>query len=89
MQTLTINIKDKTTTQKLLSLLEHFKKDGIEVILSETIDKNSDMYFEKRKTRVSKLIDDIENGKEKLYSLDEFEKDMDTFEKELILKYGN
>lgn len=89
MQTLTINIKDKTTTQKLLSLLEHFKNDGVEVVLNENKDTKTDLYFNQRKQRVSKLIDDIESGKEKLYSLDEFEKDMDKFEKELVLKYGN
>jgi hypothetical protein len=32
MQTLTIGIQDNTLMQKVLWLLEHFKKDGLEII---------------------------------------------------------
>ncbi len=38
MQTLTINIKNETLTEKVLWLLEHFKKDGLEITSKENID---------------------------------------------------
>lgn len=38
MQTLTINIQNETLTEKVLWLLEHFKKDGLEIISKEDIE---------------------------------------------------
>ena len=38
MQTLTINIQNETLTEKVLWLLEHFKKDGLEITSKEDID---------------------------------------------------
>ncbi len=38
MQTLTINIQNETLTEKVLWLLEHFKKDGLEIISREDIE---------------------------------------------------
>ena len=38
MQTLTINIQNETLAKKVLWLLEHFKKDGLEVTSKEDID---------------------------------------------------
>ena len=38
MQTLTINIKDKTLMEKVLWLLEHFKKDGLEISSKEDLE---------------------------------------------------
>ena len=38
MQTLTINIQNETLTEKVLWLLEHFKKDGLEITSKEDIE---------------------------------------------------
>ena len=38
MQTLTINIKNDTLMEKVLWLLEHFKKDGLEISSKENIE---------------------------------------------------
>ncbi len=38
MQTLTINIQNDTLTEKVLWLLEHFKKDGLEITSKENIE---------------------------------------------------
>ena len=37
MQTLTINIKNDTLVDKVMWLLEHFKKDGLEIVSKEDI----------------------------------------------------
>jgi hypothetical protein len=38
MQTLTINIKNESIVEKVVWLLEHFKKDGVEIISKENIE---------------------------------------------------
>ena len=38
MQTLTINIKTETLTEKVLWMLEHFKSDGLEISSNENIE---------------------------------------------------
>ena len=38
MQTITINIKNETLTEKVLWILEHFKKDGLEISSKEDIE---------------------------------------------------
>ena len=38
MQSLTINIKSDSLFQKVLWLLEHFKKDGLEIVEKDDID---------------------------------------------------
>ncbi len=48
-----------------------------------------DPYFYERKEQLHQIKDDIRNGKMKMYDENEFEDEMDEFEKELISKYGN
>ena len=48
-----------------------------------------DPYYYERKEHIAKTIDDIDSGKMKMYDEEEFEKEMDEFEKELVFKYGN
>lgn len=38
MQSLTINIKNETLVEKVIWLLDHFKNDGLEIILKEDIE---------------------------------------------------
>ncbi len=37
MKTITINVKDESLVDKVLWLLEHFKKDGLEIISKEDL----------------------------------------------------
>ena len=52
-------------------------------------DKREDNFFQQRKQQLHHLIDEIKDGKVKMYHEDEFESDMDIFEKEMVLKYGD
>jgi hypothetical protein len=38
MQTITINISDKTLTDRVLWLLKHFEKDGLEITSKEDLE---------------------------------------------------
>ncbi len=38
MKTITINVKDESLVDKVLWLLEHFKKDGLEIISKEDLE---------------------------------------------------
>ncbi len=68
-----------------------FGSDEVEVIVIPKANPMSELdpYFTKRKEHIAKAIEDIENKKTKVYSEEEFEKEMDKFEKELVLKYDN
>ena len=70
---------------------DDFKNKEVEVIimLKSNPMEEIDPYFEERKKHIAKTIGDIENGKMKIYLNEEFEKEMDKFEQELILKYEN
>ncbi len=74
-----------------IKIPDDFESDEVEVIVMPKVNPMSeiDPYFEKRKEHIAKTIEDIENGKVKVYDEDEFEKEMDEFEKELVLKYDN
>jgi len=48
-----------------------------------------DPYFYERREYLHKLREDIKIGKVKMYESKEFENEMEEFENELILKYGN
>ena len=74
-----------------IKIPDDFESDEVEVIVMPKVNPMSELdpYFEKRKEHIAKTIEDIENGKVKVYDEDEFEKEMDKFEKELVLKYDN
>jgi len=47
------------------------------------------MSINERRGKLHQLRNDIRSGKMEMYDEDEFENEMDEFEKELISKYGN
>ena len=51
--------------------------------------KVNNPYFEEWKVMLQQRIDDIDSGKSILGSFEEFEVEMDEFEKELELKYAS
>ena len=84
MKTLTIDIQDSF----LKEFLNFVQKNQNKILVRNSSDYE-DIYFDDRKKQLQKIRDDIKDGKEKLYSIDEFEKRFDLFEKEIDKKYAN
>ena len=84
MKTLTIDIQDSF----LKEFLNFVQKNQNKILVRNSSDYE-DMYFDDRKKQLQKIREDIKDGKEKLYSIDEFEKRFDLFEKEIDKKYVN
>ena len=77
MKTLTIDIQDSF----LKEFLNFVQKSQNKILVRNSSDYE-DIYFDDRKKQLQKIREDIKDGKEKLYSIDEFEKRFDLFEKE-------
>lgn len=84
MKTLTIDIQDNF----LKEFLNFVQKSQNKILVRNSSDYE-DIYFDDRKKQLQKIREDIKDGKEKLYSIDEFEKRFDLFEKEIDKKYAN
>ena len=84
MKTLTIDIQDSF----LKEFLNFVQKNQNKISVRNSSDYE-DIYFDDRKKQLQKIREDIKDGKEKLYSIDEFEKRFDLFEKEIDKKYAN
>ena len=84
MKTLTIDIQDSF----LKEFLNFVQKNQNKILVRNSSDYE-DIYFDDRKKQLQKIREDIKDGKEKLYSIDEFEKRFDLFEKETDKKYAN
>ena len=85
MQTLSINIQNDFMGE-FMSYIEKFK-DKIQV--HKDLNLEYDPYFYQRQQKLQKLNSSVEKGEAKLHNWNEFESDMDKFEKELELKYAN
>ena len=88
MQTIQIEVKDDYLAN-VLKFLESVKGMMIEKIEVQDEMLKIDPYFYERKAQLEKVLEEIESGKMKLYDFDEFEEEMDEFEKELAVKYGS
>ncbi|OCL93111.1 hypothetical protein [Arcobacter porcinus] len=84
MKTLTIDIQDSF----LKEFLNFVQKNQNKILVRNSSDYE-DIYFDDRKKQLQKIREYIKDGKEKLYSIDEFEKRFDLFEKEIDKKYAN
>ena len=84
MKTLTIDIQDSF----LKEFLNFVQKNQNKILVRNSSDYE-DIYFDDRKKQLQKIREDIKDGKEKLYSIYEFEKRFDLFEKEIDKKYAN
>ena len=84
MKTLTIDIQDSF----LKEFLNFVQRNQNKILVRNSSDYE-DIYFDDRKKQLQKIREDIKDGKEKLYSIDEFEKRFDLFEKEIDKKYAN
>jgi len=84
MQTIKLNIADNLMDQ-LMEFIEALPKGSI--VVEELNDvKNRDPYFEERKAMIQQRIDDIDSGKLTLSPFEEFEDEMDEFEKDWLME---
>ena len=89
MQTIEIQVKDGYASN-VLQMLESLKDVVIEKIeLKKDPMLEMDPYFYERKKHVAKTIEAIESGEMELIDAESFNDEMDRFEQELVLKYGN
>ncbi len=89
MQTIQLEVKD-AYVQNVMTMLSSIKDvmiDKIEITKDPMLEM--DPYFYERKKHITKTIEDMDSGKMKMYDFEEFENEMDIFEKELELKYAN
>ena len=79
MQTLTVDIQDNFV-QDFLTILEHYK-DKVQL----QKDKNlvNDPYFYERQKQLQEDLDEIDSGKTKMLSNEDFWDDIDTFTQSL------
>jgi len=85
MQRLTVNIQDGFI-QDFLAIIDHYK-DKIQLEKDENL--IYDPYFYERQKQLKRDIDDIDSGKIKMLSQEEYDKDMSDFLTQLKLKYAN
>jgi hypothetical protein len=85
MQTLTVNIQD-SFIQDFLTIIEHYS-DKIELKKDKNLE--SDPYFYDRQRELRQDIEDIDSGKTKMLSQQEYDNEMKFFFNEIKLKYEN
>ena len=85
MQTLTLNIQE-SFMQDFLTIIEQYK-DKIQLKKDKNLEL--DPYFYERQKQLQQDIEDIDSGKIKMLSQDEYNTEMNDFMDELKLKYAN
>ncbi len=85
MQTVTLEVQDNYIQSFMNYVNEHSASIQI------TKDKNLELYpyFYERQKELHQIRDDIKSGKSELISFEDFEKNVDAFEKELEKQYAN
>jgi len=85
MQTLTLNIQE-SFVQDFLTIIEHYKD---KVQLKKDKNLELDPYFYERQKQLQSDIDDIDSGKIRMLSEEEYNSEMSDFFKKLESKYDN
>ncbi len=85
MQTLKVTIEDDFL-QDFLSIVEHYK-DKIKIEKDENL--LYDPYFYDRQKQLQQDLEDIDNGKMEMLSQEQYDKEINSFFKELKSKYAN
>ena len=89
MQTIQLQVKDDYV-QNVVSLLSSLKDVMIESVeVKKDVNLEMDPCFYERRESLHQLHKNIHNGNIEMLSEKEAELEMDSFEKELILKYAN
>jgi len=85
MQTITLQVQD-SFIPNLLNFLNQFQD---KVIIKKDKNLELDPFFYERQKQLQQDLKDIESGKSILISFEEFENNINDFEKELETKYAN
>lgn len=85
MQTLTIEVKDDFMIE-FMKIVDNAKDN---IIVKKDKNLEFDPHFYERQKKLQKIRDDIKSGKSKTTSFEDFELEMDKFEKELEVKYAS
>ena len=85
MQTITLQVQD-SFIPNLLNFLNQFQD---KVIIKKDKNLELDPFFYERQKQLQQDLKDIESGKSILISFEEFENNINNFEKELETKYAN
>ena len=85
MQTLTLNVQDGFV-QDFLTIINHYKD---KVQLQKDKNLEYDPYFYERQRELQEDIDDIDSGKIKMLSQEEYDKEMNNFFTNLKTKYAD
>lgn len=85
MQTVAVQIQDNYVTNFMSYVNNHSK--SISIVRDPNLELDS--YFYERQKELQEIRDNIKSGKSKLISFEDFEYNINQFEKELELKYAN
>jgi len=85
MQTVAVQIQDNFM-QNFLSFVNNHQEN---IIITKDSNLELDPYFYERQKQLQQIRDNIKDGKSKLISFEDFEHNINQFEKELELKYAN
>jgi hypothetical protein len=89
MQTIELQVKDGYT-QNILDMLESVKGTMLQKIeVKKDPNLEYDPYFYERKAQLDKTIKAVDDGSMKMYNQDEYDEEMDSFMKDLELKYAH
>lgn len=88
MQIIKLNIEDEFFNQ-FMEMIKKLPNGSIEVAEIMESSNSVDPFFDKRKKMIQQRLTDIDSGKLKTHSFEQFESEMDKFEKDLEMKYGN
>ncbi len=85
MQTLAVQIEDGY----IQNFMNYVNNHSENITISKDKNLEDDSFFYKRKKELHQIRADIQSGKSKLMSFDDFENKTNQLEKELELKYAN
>lgn len=85
MTTLTVDIQDSFVED----FLNFIKKSHNNIKVRQNGYFGDDKYYEERKEELKKIRNNIKENKENLYSIDEIERKINLFEKNIENKYAN
>ena len=81
----TVDVKDEFINE-FMAIVENLKD---KVTIKKDKNLELDPFFYERKEKLQKIREDIASGKMETFDFEEFEKNIEEFEKELELKYAN
>ena len=85
MQTIAVQIQDNFM-QSFLSFVNNHQED---IIITKDKNLELDPYFYERQKELQDIRDNIKSGKSKLISFEDFEYNINQFEKKLELEHAN